>query len=457
MKSMNVEPNAEGSRSDSNSADDLLFQPTSRLLRWFPDLQPDIWILSVGQLMLFIGQGFTLVYASIYFVNQLGFSTTQVGLALSSAGISGTMGRFWAGNAVDGPILGLQLGRRGTLLVASALSALACFCLAFAATFPVLVMGNLLLGLGISFYWPATLALITDLTPPEHRTEAFALTRLADNLGLGLGAFLAGQYIALAGDYRLLFISKGVAYLLFGGVIYRAIAETRVPQAVSHSLLSTWKEALGDRTLVIYLLANVFFTTYAAQLSSTLPLYLSNFVPGGNTATGFTERFISYFFVWHALIKIVLQLPITRTIKQANHVTALLVALALWTGGFFLIWLTGGVPVYAVIPAGAAFALVALAEIFYAPAATALVGDIAPVDRRGVYFALESECWAIGFLLGPALGGWALDHPDVMGRSFWLLAIASAGIAGALLLVLRQRTLRMPAIEESFAIEESWF
>jgi MFS family permease len=186
------------------------FEPTNRFLAWFPDLKREIWILSAGQLLLFIGQGFTLVYASIYFVNQLGFSTTEVGLALSSAGISGTLGRFWAGNAIDAPILGLQLGRRGTLLMASVLSALACFCLAFAATFPVLVIGNLLLGLGISFYWPATLAMITDLTPAEHRTEAFALTRLADNLGLGLGAFLAGQYIALSGDYRLLFISKGM-------------------------------------------------------------------------------------------------------------------------------------------------------------------------------------------------------------------------------------------------------
>ncbi len=433
------------------------FESTHPFLAWFPDLKQEIWILSAGQLLLFIGQGFTLVYASIYFVNQLGFSTTQVGLALSSAGISGTIGRFWAGNAIDAPMLGMRPGRRGTLLMASMISALACFCLAFASTFPVLVVGNLLLGLGISFYWPATLAMITDLTPPKHRTEAFALTRLADNLGLGLGAFLAGQYIALSGDYRLLFISKGVAYLLFGIVIYRAIAETLVPQTKPQNVLKNWRTALGDRTLVIYLLANLFFTTYAAQLSSTLPLYLTNFVPGGNTPTGFTERLISYFFVGHALLKIVLQLPITRKVKPLNHATVLLSALVLWAGSFLLIWLTGRVPAYAVFPAWAAFTLIALAEILYAPAATALVGDIAPVHQRGVYFALESECWAIGFLIGPALGGWALDHPNVVGDRFWLFALLSAGVAGALLALLRQRTLSTPAIDESLAIEESWF
>ena len=416
------------------------FEPTHALLAWFPDLKQEIWILSAGQLLLFIGQGFTLVYSSIYFVNELGFSPTQVGLALGSGGISGTVGRVWAGNAIDSPML----GRRGTLLLAAVITALACFCLAFAETFPLLITGNLLLGLGISFYWPATLAITTDLTAPEHRTEAFALTRLADNLGLGLGAFLAGQFIALAGSYRILFICKGIAYLLFGMVIYGAIAETLKPHSISRNVLKSWKEALSDRTLLSYLMANLFFTTYAAQLSSTLPLYLANFVPAGNTATGFSEQIISYFFVWHALLKIILQLPITRGVRQINHVTILLGALALWTGGFFLIWVTGMVSTDAIVAAIAAFTLIAGAEILYAPAATALVGELAPINLRGIYFSLESECWAIGFLIGPALGGWALDHPANGGTHFWLLLVLSASIAGVLLTILKQRVSGIP-------------
>ena len=81
-------------------------ESTHPLLAWLPNLKRDVWILSAGQLLLFIGQGFTLVYASIYFVNQLGFSPTQVGFALGSGSISGTLGRFWAGNAVDSQRLG---------------------------------------------------------------------------------------------------------------------------------------------------------------------------------------------------------------------------------------------------------------------------------------------------------------------------------------------------------------
>ena len=407
----------------------------NKLLTWLPNLPREIWILALGQLLLYIGQGFTLVYASIYFVNQLGFSPTQVGLALSSSGVAGVMGRFWAGNAIDSP----RWGRRGTLIIAAIITALACFFLAFANTFPMLIAGNLLLGLGVSLYWPATLAVTTDLTTTENRTEAFAITRLVDNLGLGLGALLAGQYMAMSGNYSSLFIIKGVTYLLFSVVIYALIFETRQPHTPSKKLWHNWWQAFQDRTLVIFLLANIFFAIYGAQLSSTLPLFLADFVPGGNGVRGFSEQWISYFFFWHALLKIVLQLPITRQVKSLNYINVLVISLACWCGGLLLIWVTGIVSTEAVIFAVVAFTFIAMAEILYSPAASALVGEIAPINLRGIYFSLESQCWAIGFIIGPALGGWALDHPDTLATNFWLILIASAGIAFTILVLLKQQ------------------
>lgn len=400
---------------------------------WLPTLKREIWILVAGQLLLYIGQGFTLVYASIFFVNQLGFSTTQVGLALSSSGLSGIFGRFFAGGAIDSR----WLGRRGTLLLAAMVSALACFCLAFADTFALLVTGNLLLGLGLSLYWPATLAVIADLATADHRAEAFALSQLSNNLGLGVGALLAGQYIALAGSYRALFVAKGGVYLIFGGVIWWAIAETRQTETTLGQLAKNWGKALRDRRLVTFLLANTFFALYGAQLSSSLPLYLANFVPSGNARLGFSEQLISYLFFWHALIKIIGQLPLTRWAKQINHVSILLFTLILWASSATFFWLTGIVSAYALITALAGFFLVAIAEMLYGPAASSLTSELAPSDQRGIYFSLESECWAIGFLLGPALGGWVLDHPIQGGANLWLALVVSTGLPGIILIYLR--------------------
>ncbi|MEO1180004.1 MAG: MFS transporter [Cyanobacteria bacterium J06636_28] len=405
------------------------------MLDWLPQLRREIWILATGQLLLYIGQGFTLVYASIYFVNELGFSPTQVGLALSSSGLAGIVGRFWSGYSIDSEFW----GRRRTLMLSATITAFACFCLAFAKTFPLLVAGNLLLGLGVSLYWPANLSVTTDLTTSENRTEAFALTRLVDNLGLGLGALLAGQYVAMAGSYSTLFILKGLTYLLFVGVIYVAIEETRQPQVDVRNVWQDWWQALCDRNLLIFLSANLIFTIYAAQHTATLPLYLANFIPHGNTETGFSEQWISYFFVWQVFLKIVLQLPITRLVKAVNHVSVLLFSLILWSGGFFLLWIVGITPAKALFFTIIAFSLIALAEILYSPAGISLIGEMSPENLRGIYFSLESQCWSIGFTIGPAIGGWALDHPETVGMNLWLYLITGGLVASVILTVLKQQ------------------
>ncbi|MGD1857836.1 MAG: MFS transporter [Leptolyngbyaceae cyanobacterium] len=405
------------------------------MLGWLPQLRREIWILATGQLLLYIGQGFTLVYASIYFVNELGFSPTQVGLALSSSGFAGIAGRFWSGYAIDSEFW----GRRGTLMLSATITALGCFFLAFADTFSLLVAGNFLLGLGVSLYWPANLSITTDLTTAENRTEAFALTRLEDNLGLALGALLAGQYVAMSGNYSILFVLKGLTYFLFAGVIYVAIEETQQPQTVARNLWQDWWQALCDRNLLTYLSANIIFTIYAAQHTSTLPLYLANFIPHGNTETGFSEQWISYFFVWQVILKIVFQLPITRLVKTINHVSILLVALTIWSSAFFLFWLIGITAAGTLFITISAFSLIALAEILYSPAGISLLGEMSPSNLRGIYFSLESQCWSIGFTIGPALGGWALDHPDTVGANLWLYLITGGFISSLILALLKQQ------------------
>lgn len=57
-----------------------------------------VWILAAGRLLSEIGSGFTLFYAPIFFVNQVGLSSTLVGIALGCGSISGVVGRFLGGS-----------------------------------------------------------------------------------------------------------------------------------------------------------------------------------------------------------------------------------------------------------------------------------------------------------------------------------------------------------------------
>lgn len=387
----------------------------NRFFTWLPQLNSQIFILAIGRLLSQTGTGFTLFYAPIFFVNQVGLSSTAVGLSLGLAQISGILGRILAGSLCDSP----RWGRRFTLLISAVISAIASFILGVANDFIMVVLGNLLLGLGIGLYWPATEAVVADLTSGKQRNEAYALTRLGDNVGLQLGIIFGGLIISTSGNYRALFIIDGISFIVFFGVIFAAIKETNT--AFEKSLIhhkgwgENWWTALRDRTLLIYVIVNIMFTVYVSQINSTLPLYFSNFVQGG-----FSPGMISGLFIGYTAISVIFLLPLSRWLNRFSHAQALSFSALLWGVGFIVIAWTGLVENHALVLASLGLGILALAVVGYTPASSSLVADLAPDSLRGIYLAINAQCWAIGYLIGPPLGGWALDQSPEIVYNFWL-------------------------------------
>ncbi|MCJ8281911.1 MAG: MFS transporter, partial [Rivularia sp. ALOHA_DT_140] len=315
--------------------------------------------------------------------------------------------------------------RRRTLLLSAAISAIGSLVLAATNNFVTLVVGNLINGLGIGFYWPATEAVVSDLTNNENSREAFAITRFADNVGLGLGIILAGVLVAKTASYRLLFVIDGVTFIVFFAVIFAAIKQTspETTNVVSDSTpqqAASWLVALRDKRLLIFVAVNIIFTTYISQLHSTLPVYFTKFIQVSEVNIGFVETTISALFSFHLIIAIIAQLPVARLMKRLSHSRALSISALLWGVGFICIWVTSISSSNSIIWAGSALFLFALAIVSYTPSASALVSDIAPADKRGIYFSINSLCWAAGYFIGPPLGGLALDQSRFVINYFWL-------------------------------------
>jgi len=405
-----------------------------------PPLPRAIWILAAGRLLSQLGNGFVLFYAPIFFVNQVGLSATLVGLGLGSAQQStGILGRVLGGTMSDSP----KWGRRRTLLLSAAVSAIADVALLLAGNFPLFLLGNLLMGLGIGLYWPATEAAIADLAPADRRNEAFAITRLADSIGLSLGTACGGLLLASAIDGRWLFIVDGISFVAFFVVIYFAIAETFHFEGHDAELpwWQTWREAFSDLRLQIYIAVNILFTAFISQTQTTLPLYLRNFVPGlqdlslsdwlagifGGDLNLSVDGIVGILFSGHILLMVLIQLPVARWLNRFRHCQALMFAQICWGLGFIPVWLAGTQADLALPGAIAALACFSLAIVAYTPAASTLVIEIAPTRLRGVYLAINSLCWAVGYFIGPPLGGWALDR-DV--RDLFWVGCAIAPLLG---------------------------
>ena len=371
-----------------------------------------------------MGKGFVLFYAPIFFVERLDLSPVQVAIGLgSTVAISGILGRFLGGIFTDSPVW----GRRRTLLLSAAISAFADLILVLSSNFPIFMIGNLLMGLGIGLYWPATEAAVVDLTTREQRNEAFAITILADSIGLGLGVILGGVWIARSGNYRALFIIDGISFVLFFVLIYVAIAETYQfdKEDSRQKSLQGWLTPLKDRCLLIFLPVNILFTSYIAQVETTMPLYFKKFVAVGMGERGFSASTIAMIFSWYVVCTAISQLPMARFLNRFSRPRALRLSLLCWGIGFILIVVTGIVEVYSGVWAILALGILAIAKVSYTPSAPGLVADLAPPQLRGLYISFNSQCWAIGFLIGPPIGGWALERSTYIAHNFWLVVAAS--------------------------------
>lgn len=407
-----------------------------------PTLDPRVWTLAVGRLLSQMGTGFTLYFLQIFFVNEVGLTATSVGIALGSASISGVLGRVLGGSMTDSQ----WWGRRRTLLLSLAISAIAAGLIAIAESFWMLVLGNIVMGLGVGLYWPSTETIIADLSTGEQRQEAFTITRFADNAGLGLGVILGGSWVALTQAYRTLFIIDAVSFVIFLGVVYFTISETSHPQTRSRSGWQGWHLASQDRRLRTYIVANILITTYLAQVHSTMPLYFTNYAQQG---LGLSEGVITGLFSWHLGMSVIAQLPVARYLRRWRYPQGLQVSVGFWGIGFLLIGMTGlasqGGLIWAILGLG----VLAIATVAYLPIASSLVADLAPVEIRGVYLSINSLCWAVGYFIGPALGGVALDQKQPWIDLYWGGLALSIGVALAVLKHLNHLMSQSPTAIES--------
>jgi len=390
-------------------------------------LPRQIWILALGRLLSEIGSGFTLFYAPIFFVQQVGLSATSVGLALGSASISGIAGRLISGTYAD------RWGRKPMLLLATVVLAISCLLFAVTNNFPMLIVSCLVQGFGLGLYWPANEAIVADLTTGETRRFAYAITRLADNVGMGLGIIAGGLLISSTGAYRSLFIIDGISFCCFLLTIAFGIQETLQSPKRSVKFFSGYTIALRDRRLLVYVIVNIILTVYISQTQTTLPLYFSGFIPQSDGARGFNPQVISTLFTGQLLLTIAFQLPVLKLLQRLSHARSLAISGGFWVLGFICITITGTTNTYQLIWSSLGLGLFALAIVAYTPTASALIADLAPSSLRGVYTSINSLCWAVGYAIGPPLGGWALDRSTQFAHNFWLGLAATVPIVWAIL------------------------
>jgi predicted MFS family arabinose efflux permease len=381
--------------------------------------------MEVGGLVNAFGNGITYPFVVIYLHNVRGFSLGTAGLVLAVNGAMSLLVSPLAGWLSD------RIGGRVTLAGALGLMA------AGIAAFPFVreewhaYVAMAVVGAGNGSFWPSQSTLLAGLAPEARRHAAYALQRVSRNLGIGLGG-LTGGLIATTSDptsFTILFLVDAATFLGFIAVL-PFVPDPELPPVEEGARPGRYRDVLRDRLLLGIVALNVVFVSAGYAQIELLPAFAKN-------EAHVSERGIGVIFLVNTLVIVFAQLPIARLLEGRRRMPALALMTMLWASAWLIV-LVGGATLEA-LAAASVFALAGLVfglgECFQGPTQGALVADLAPPRLRGRYMALSTISWEIGFVIGPAVGGFVLDRQPL---ALWPLAAVVCLLAGAGALVLER-------------------
>jgi MFS family permease len=390
-----------------------------------PQLPRNVWILQAGGLANMFGNGVIGPFLIIYLHNVRGISLGIAGLVVASNSAAGLVSGFVGGALSD------RLGPRRVLSAALVLMAVA-FALFPLIRAPWQAFGlNVLVGLGSGSFWPSQSTLLSSLTPKDRRHTAFAQQRMTMNLGIALGGLVAGAIARTdnPGTFTFLFLLNAVTFLVFVAVL-RLVSAPRYVEA--HHEPGRYVDVLRNGVFLRFIVLNVIFIGAGiAVMSELLPPFAKNVAHVSEPAIGVL------WFVFSGAVALG-QLPIVKLVEGKRRLRGLALMGVLWAGTFLAVlaggtWFSG---TQAALIFGVAVAGFALGECLHGAIYAPLAVDLAEPRILGRYMAFSSFSWQLGWLIGPAAGGFVLQSEP---RALWPAAAAICLLASAYALSLERR------------------
>ena len=390
------------------------------MLKYWKDLRflpRPVWVVAASQLVNRAGS-MVLSFLVLYLTRDRGFSPEQAGFILFLYG---------AGAIVCAPLAGRLADRWGSVPVMRAslfLSGGMLLVYPFARGHVAIAIVTVVLAVLTEGFRPAAMSFFAENVEPIRRKSAFAVYRLAINLGMAIGPAVGGILATIA--FRYLFFVDGATSLAAGLVLAGASLPGRKKKASSaagpaHSTSTRLKlstAAHADPRFLFFLLGVLPVTVIFFQHISSMPLYIVNDL-------GFTPRTFGLLFSLNCLIIVALEIPLNAATAHWSHRRTLALGAILSGAGF-------GAMAFARDFWSLAVTVViwTFGEMLFFPASAAYATDIAPEARRGEYSGLYTMVFSIAFGVGPWAGTVVLERAGA--RVLWGLTFLLGLLAAAL-------------------------
>jgi len=346
-------------------------------------LRREVWVLFAAALVNRAGT-MALPFLVLYLTRAREWPAERAGLALTAFGLGSLLTAPLSGRLADRVGAGRVL--KASLLLCGLLMVLVPYVRGTAATLALIftwaVVGDA--------YRPANMALLSHLSDPEQRKSAFALNRLALNLGMSIGPALGGFLAAYS--YTSLFWVDGVTSCLAGLVALLFLGASPPETKADGGGAPVPASALRDGRFLAFMALLLPVGLVFFQLSGALPLFVVRDLKLGEAAFGIL-------FTVNTILIVVLEIPLTGATARWPHGVTLPLGAALVGLGFATTSLATGF-----WSAAASVVVWTFGEMVLFPASNAAVSDLAPAQRRGEYMGLYSATFSLALAAGPYLG-----------------------------------------------------
>jgi predicted MFS family arabinose efflux permease len=379
--------------------------------RGLGNLPRDIWVLSITTLINRMGT-MALPFLVLYLTRGLGFSAERAAIVITVYGI---------GALITGPIAGRLCDWAGALIVMRTtllLSGLVLTVFPLAGSFTAILLATIIWSVISEAFRPASLAILTDLVKPEQRKAAFALNRLAINLGMSIGP-AAGGFLAVF-SFPALFIVDGVTSILAGIllIVLPLRGATQVKKREAGSSIGNGN-ILADRRLVYFIAAVIPVLIVFFQHTASMPLFMVRDL-------GMSVSVYGMLFTVNTLLITLLEVPLNLKMAEWSHRHSLVLGTVLCGIGFgAMIFATG------VWSMAATVVVWTFGEMILFPSTAAYMADIAPDEKRGQYMGLYTMSFSIAFI-GSSIGPAVLERFGALvlwGGSFALCTLSAIMMA----------------------------
>ncbi len=377
-----------------------------------------VWALVATQMITAAGFSICLPFLSLHLHVERGLSMSAVGGLLLVASLAAALARLVGGELAD------RWGRRPILLFAVATRVLALVGMAALIHLegPILSIAAAygFIRLTGALAMPSISAMISDLTQPDRRTEAYGLLRVGANVGWSAGPAVGGLLAAVV-PYAGLFLIASL--FAIGSFALIALLVPEPPQtARATRTAASLLAALGDRQFTAFVGLALVLLVVSGQLVSTLSVFTVN-------RAGFSEAQFGGLLTLNGLLVVFLQYPLARRIARLSTRNALVFGGLLYATGYLAFGWLGSYLGFL-----AAITVVTFGEMVFSPMALRLVADLAPPGQRGRYMGAYGLAEALGWSVGPFVGGVLLDlfpasPPALWGAVAALAVLAAIGFA----------------------------